>query len=92
MSDDAELDPLRVAFLVTHTFEALGVRYFIGGSLASIFHRLICTKPPARSRSRRMVYATRAFELKVEHGEVSRKPGLGTGSVSLLSSCLFHGF
>ena len=43
MSDDAELDPLRVAFLVTHTFEALGVRYFIGGSLASIFHGLIRT-------------------------------------------------
>lgn len=43
MSDDVELDPLRVAFLVTHTFEALGVRYFIGGSLASIFHGLIRT-------------------------------------------------
>ena len=43
MSDDTELDPLRVAFLVTHTFEALGVRYFIGGSLASIFHGLIRT-------------------------------------------------
>lgn len=43
MSDEAELDPLRVAFLVTHTFEALGVRYFIGGSLASIFHGLIRT-------------------------------------------------
>ena len=43
MRDDAELDPLRVAFLVTHTFEALGVRYFIGGSLASIFHGLIRT-------------------------------------------------
>ena len=43
MSDDAELDPLRVAFLVTHTFEALGVRYFIGGSLASILHGLIRT-------------------------------------------------
>jgi len=43
MSDDAELDPLRVAFLVTHTFEALGVRDFIGGSLASIFHGLIPT-------------------------------------------------
>lgn len=41
--ESAELDPLRVALIVTDTFEALGVPYFIGGSLASIFHGLIRT-------------------------------------------------
>lgn len=43
MSEDIDLDPLRVALIVTSTFEALGARYFIGGSLASIFHGIIRT-------------------------------------------------
>lgn len=43
MTDSTDLDPLRVALIVTGTLEALGAPYFIGGSLASIFHGLIRT-------------------------------------------------
>jgi hypothetical protein len=43
MSDEQNLDPLGVALIVTDVFEALGVSYFITGSLASIFHGLIRT-------------------------------------------------
>jgi hypothetical protein len=43
MTDATDLDPLRVALIVTDILEALGAPYFIGGSLASIFHGLIRT-------------------------------------------------
>lgn len=43
MTTDADLDPLRVALIVTNTFERLGILYFIGGSLASIFHGFVRT-------------------------------------------------
>lgn len=31
-------EPLRITWLVVQTLESLGIRYFIGGSLASSLH------------------------------------------------------